>query len=265
MPHVKANGIRIHYETFGDGPPLFLIGGYTQHKLAWKDYFGPLSKKFQVVAFDNRGSGQTDSPNEPYSIKMLSQDTAALMEELQIENAHFMGQSMGSAIIQKLCLNYPEKVRKAILCAPFAKLPPISSHKGRTLLDLLASGADKRMLLKLNASWMLSNDFIREPGNDEVFIEMSMQDPFPQSMEGLMGQADALFACDLRREIHQIPHEMLLLVGGKDIATPPYCAEEIANKVKNARIHTFTEMGHFFPWEIPEHVIKKALPFLLNP
>jgi len=264
MPHIKANGIRIHYETFGKGPPLILIGGYNQHKGVWQDYFIPLSKKFRVIAIDNRGSGQSDAPNEPYSIRMFARDTAALMENLEIENAHFMGQSMGSAIILKLCLNHPEKVRKAILCAPFAKLPPIATHRGKTLLKLLEMGTDMRMLYKLNASWMLSNAYIEENGNEERFVNSMLHDPFPQSMEGLLGQADALFSCDLRREIHQIPHELLLLVGGKDIATPSYCAKEIADKAQNARIHTFPEMGHLFPWEIPNHVIDQALSFLLQ-
>ena len=157
MPHVKANDLQLHYESYGEGTPLILIAGYAQNKLVWQDYFQPLSKKFQVIAFDNRGSGQTDSPNEPYSIQMFAEDTAALMDALQIESAHFMGQSMGTLIIQQLCLNHPDKVRKAILCAPFAKLPPISCHKGKTLIEMYEQGIDRKLLLKLNAYWMLRN------------------------------------------------------------------------------------------------------------
>lgn len=262
MPHIQAGDIRLYYEIHGSGPPLFLVGGYTQHCLAWQHYFEPLSKHFQVIAFDNRGSGQSDAPNEPYSILMFAEDTVALMEALEIKSAHFLGQSMGTAIIQKLCLLHPDKVKKAILAAPFAHLPPISRHKAQTMLELLQDGVDQKKLIKLNASWMLSNRFIEDPSNVEQFIQMFLHDPYPQSPEGILGQADALFACDLRKDLSNIPHELLLLVGEHDIVTPPYCAKEIAENVQRAQVHTFKGMGHMFPWEIPEKVTKKVVEFL---
>ena len=263
MPHALVNNIQIHYERFGSGPPLFLVGGYGQHKLAWKAYFDPLAKYFDVIAFDNRGAGQSDAPKTPYSIELFADDIAGVMDALEIKSAHFIGQSMGTIIIQQLCSTQPTRVNKAILCAPFAKLPAASIQKGRTLLEFLAQGVDRNMLLRLNASWMLSNHRIEEPGGVEGFLEMMNRDPYPQTPEGLVGQSRALFACDLRPKLPAITHPLLLLVGGQDLATPPYCADEILDQIQNGKLHTFKNMGHLFPWEIPDQVIEKAFSFLL--
>jgi len=195
---------------------------------------------------------------------MFSEDTAALMEKLDIPSAHFMGLSMGSAIIQQMCIDHPDKVQKVILCAPFTYLPEIAKNNIKTQLKLLAKGVGKRDLMQLNASWLLSNAFLQIPSNLEKFLDDFFTDPYPQTMEGLLSQSDALFECDLRSSIKKIPHETLLLVGERDIDTPPYCAKYIAEEIQNCKVHIFKEMGHMFCYEIPEKVTKKALEFLLS-
>ena len=265
MPFVTANDISIYYEVHGEGEPLFIIGGFTQNTYYWLSFIPHLSKHFQVIAFDNRGAGQSESPPEGgYSIKMFAEDTAALLDTLNIESAHFLGESMGSLIIQQLCLDHRDRVKKAILCAPFAKCPPVSAHYLHMQLKLFASGVDRKDLLSLNASWLLSNTFLSSPANIEKYLEETFSNPYLAPIEGIVGQADALFEADLRKEIHQIPHEVLLLIGGMDILTPPYCAKYLQEQISNCKSHTFREMGHLFNYEIPHQSAKEALRFLLS-
>ncbi len=79
-----------------------------------------------------------------------------------------------------------------------------------------------------------------------------------------MGQASALLETDLSKEIEKIPQELLLLVGERDIDTPPYCAEEMCEKIPNNKMHIFKGMGHMIDYEIPEKIAKKAIDFLLE-
>lgn len=264
MPHIEANGIQIFYEMQGDGPPLVAISGFTQHHLAWKNCLPTLAKHFKVIAFDNRGAGQTDAPEESYSIELLAKDTSALLDALDIKSAHFLGSSMGTLIIQELCLTAPERVIKGVLCAPFSYFPPIAKHNVTTQLKMFAQGVPRELLMELNMSWLLSNKFLSIPGNKQRFLEDVLRDPYPITMEGLMGQADVLFNADLRKEIHKIPHQILLLVGERDIDTPIYCAEEMHRAMPNSHIYIFKEMGHMFHYEIPEKMSKKAVDFLLQ-
>jgi len=263
MPHVKANDISIYYESFGDGPPLFLIAGFAQNHSYWEKCIPTLSKHFQVIAFDNRGSGQTDSPEDSYSIEMFAQDTSALMEALEVESAHFMSASMGALITQKMCLSFPEKVKKIVLCAPFSQLPFIAKHNIEMQLQLLGSGVPRQKLMELNMSWLLSNKFMSGPGNKEKYLQNILSDPYPSPIEGLLGQVDALLAADFRKEIQKIPHHTLLLVGEEDIDTPVPCGKYMKDNMPNCKMHTFKEVGHLFPYEIPEETSKKALSFLL--
>ena len=73
------------------------------------------AKKYRVVAFDNRGSGRTDAPDMPYSIRMMAEDTAGLMDALRIEKAHVLGVSMGGYIAEELAMTYPSRVASLVL------------------------------------------------------------------------------------------------------------------------------------------------------
>jgi len=262
MPFTTANDLKIYYEIHGEGEPLFLISGFSQNHLSWKAFVPTLSQHFQVVCFDNRGAGQTDAPEKGYSIEQLSQDTVALMDKLEIESAHFMGESMGTAITLQTCVDHPDRVKKAVLCAPFSHFPEITKNTVRNQLHLLTAGVDYSLLVEMNASWVLSNKFMSMPGKLESYYEKMRTNPYPISKEGIFGQAHALLEFDLRDQLDKIPHEILLLIGEQDIATPPYCAEEIMKKTGSASMHLFKDVGHQFNFEIPEQSAKAALAFL---
>ncbi|NGX33085.1 MAG: Non-heme bromoperoxidase BPO-A2, partial [Candidatus Anoxychlamydiales bacterium] len=105
MPQIKANDINIYYEYEGDGPPLVIIGGFaSDHKLL-KDFVEPLKKCYKVLLMDLRGFGDTEVTTPPYSIDLLAKDLFELMNILNIENAYIYGHSMGSIILQTMCLN----------------------------------------------------------------------------------------------------------------------------------------------------------------
>ena len=68
MPYARVNGIRIYYETYGEGHPLVLIGGLGSEIQSWATQIPIYSKHFQVIVFDNRGAGKSDKPDIPYTI-----------------------------------------------------------------------------------------------------------------------------------------------------------------------------------------------------
>src|SRR5205809_7891619 len=111
MPKVTVNGIRMFYEETGGGEPLILIMGFGGDHLAWAFQVRALAEHYRVVTFDNRGAGQSDAPEPPYTIRTMADDTAGLIAALGIERAHVVGVSMGGMIAQELALAYPGRVR----------------------------------------------------------------------------------------------------------------------------------------------------------
>src|SRR5256886_17708204 len=79
MPKVTVNGIRMFYEETGGGEPLILIMGFGGDHLAWAFQVRALAEHYRVVTFDNRGAGQSDAPEPPYTIRTMADDTAGVL------------------------------------------------------------------------------------------------------------------------------------------------------------------------------------------
>src|SRR5215208_5640726 len=119
--HVQVGDINIAYKRFGQGKPILFISGTSQTKDEWEPTL--LSRlaadNHTVIVFDNRGIGETTVGTKPFSIEQFANDTAGLLDALQIEKADVFGASLGSFIAQELTLNYPEKVDRLILHATY--------------------------------------------------------------------------------------------------------------------------------------------------
>jgi len=112
---MRVNGINVHYQVHGQGEWLVLIAGLGTDLSIFKPYVDVLSKDFRVLVFDNRGAGQSDKPDVPYSVQMMAQDTVSLMDALDIEHAHILGVSLGGRIAMQLALDHQQRVKKLIL------------------------------------------------------------------------------------------------------------------------------------------------------
>ena len=102
MPYVDNSGVKIHYHVEGDGPPLVLQHGLTSSLQNWYAYgfVEELQKDYRLILVDARGHGRSDKPHDPkdYDLKLRVSDILAVMDDLGVEKAHYMGYSMGGRI-----------------------------------------------------------------------------------------------------------------------------------------------------------------------
>ena len=102
MPYADNNGIRIHYHLEGEGPPLALMHGAGGGFETWYDfgYVNALMKEYQLVLMDGRGYGKSDKPHDPkdYDVRLRVADIVAVLDETNVDKAHFYGYSMGGRI-----------------------------------------------------------------------------------------------------------------------------------------------------------------------
>ncbi|MBM3120328.1 MAG: alpha/beta fold hydrolase, partial [Chloroflexi bacterium] len=115
MPTAKVGDINIYYESHGDGEPLLLIQGYGQYSGHWAPLIPSFSREYRVISFDNRGTGRSDKPDIPYTMKMMADDVKRLLDAIGIDSAHVFGVSMGGMIAQEFALNHPDKLISLIL------------------------------------------------------------------------------------------------------------------------------------------------------
>ena len=115
MQRARINGIELAYELRGTGLPMVMIHGAQGDQTMFTDLAHRFADHFRVLTFDQRGSGLSEKPHTAYSIALLADDTAALMEHVGFSPAHVIGVSMGGTIAQELVLRHARKVSSLIL------------------------------------------------------------------------------------------------------------------------------------------------------
>ena len=100
MPHLRVNGVDLHYEFHGPegGELLVLNNGIFMSTAAWGFQLPELAKRYRVLAYDMRGQGRSGHPEGEYSLDLHAEDLAALMEALQLGPAHMVGTSYGGEL-----------------------------------------------------------------------------------------------------------------------------------------------------------------------
>src|SRR5215813_12692363 len=134
MPHTtSSDGARIHYEVHGSGQPVLLIMGLGSNAYGWYRTIPWLSPHYEVIAFDNRGTGRSDVPEGAYSIAQMAADAAAVVAASRHDKVHVIGASLGGMIAQRFALTYPERVRSLVLVCT----TPGGPHSARASDDVL--------------------------------------------------------------------------------------------------------------------------------
>jgi pimeloyl-ACP methyl ester carboxylesterase len=267
MPIVKSNGINLVYEITGAGKPLVLITGVGYGKWFWRGVVPALATRFQVVTFDNRGAGESDKPDGPYSVAMMAADTAGLLDALNIKDACVMGHSLGGYIAQELVVTRPDLVGKLILAATNyggSKVIPITPEAMNVLTNRTGDPVE---LVKRGIAIACAPGFAeRHPDVAKELLDYRLTNPVPPAQyaaqvaagAGTMAYSDDVV--DQRMRAIKIP--TLILFGEHDRVVPPGNAELMARKIAGARVKIIAGTGHIFPIENPGATVKEIEGFL---
>lgn len=141
--YITHRGVKLHYtRTGGQKPALIFLHGITDNGLCWSRVAQTLESKFDCILLDGRGHGLSDGPESGYGVAQLAQDVLAVMDELAIAHAIFIGHSMGGSIASYLGSHYPQRVRALILEDPALYVYP--PELGAALLDKWQKGLLER-------------------------------------------------------------------------------------------------------------------------
>ena len=121
MPYFESNGVTIHYEVEGTGPPVILHHGGTSNLESWRQagVIDALSTNYQTIAIDARGHGLSEKLTTParYSHQLMAEDVINLLDILDITSVHYYGYSLGGHVGMFLNQHYQHRMRSLILAA----------------------------------------------------------------------------------------------------------------------------------------------------
>jgi len=246
MPKVKANDLEMFYEVYGPegAPKLVYIGGARSDLRSASMNTNPLVEHFRMMAFDQRGQGQTDKPDIPYSMAMQADDAAGLMDATGFSPAIVMGVSFGGMVAQELVLRHPEKVLFLVLCCSSSGGAGGRSADFRAILTNPDRSQDENI-----RAYLYIQDRRRTP---------DYMASHPEEIQRLVDQykrgSDPLGSARLyeARQSHntydrlgQIRVPTLVMGGIYDGQAPPENQERLAAAIAGAKLYMF-EGGHQF-------------------
>jgi len=264
MPAVKVGDINIYYEIHGEGEPLLLIGGYGQYSGHWAALVPILSREHRVIIFDNRGTGRSDKPEGPYTVKMMAADAKGLLDAIGIDKANVFGVSMGGMIAQEFALNYPDRAINLILgcteCGGKNAVP--QTREARDFLfgpEMAKLSPEERARLAPPMLW--NQKFIdKHPEAIEVYIETTLKYPTPP--QSYVYQARAIFGHDSYERLTQIKAPTLVITGDADKIIPAGNSKILASRIPGAKLVMLKNSGHGFFGDAARESITAILDFL---
>lgn len=128
MPFATNSGIRIYYESIGDGPPVVMVHGLWDDLRCWYEagYVDALRPDYRLILFDARGHGASDKPHDPaeYGVANLCGDVGAVLDAAGIDHAVFWGYSLGAKVGYALGGQLPVRLRALVMGRNGAQTPP---------------------------------------------------------------------------------------------------------------------------------------------
>lgn len=243
-----VNGIDLWIESHGEGPPLLVImgtGGDLRRKPNIFD--APIGRGRTLASYDQRGLGQSEKPQPPYTMAQYADDAAGVLDVLGWDRVPVMGISFGGMVAQELALRHPGRIEKLILCCTSPGGAGGASYPLHEVQDLPAAERTRFMLpisdTRHDADWQAAN-----PDAVAQAVAIAEYDPWAEEPGRAMGaraQLEARRHHDTWDRLPQITAPTLICAGRHDGIALPETQERMAGRIPGARLEFF-EGGHLF-------------------
>jgi pimeloyl-ACP methyl ester carboxylesterase len=268
MPRVElSTGVCIYHQSVGSGEPVLLIMGTGADHSLWDGTATAYADRFQVITYDNRGTGQADHPRDPeqYSMRLLADDAAALLDALGIESAHVSGLSLGSTVAQELALNHPGKVRSLQLHCTWGRTDAWLTRLFEGMRYPLEHD-DLATFVRIAFMWVMSPARLNEKPAEVAEVERAYLDdnPYPPSKQGLLGHLHADLTHDTLERLDRIQAPTLITSGEMDWQVPTRYGHEVRQRIRGSAMHVFTGpySSHMAFFEMADEFNRLTLDFL---
>ena len=269
---VEVNGVNVHYKTWGEGEPTFiLLHGFGASLFSWREVTEPLSQLGTVIAYDRPAFGLTERPLEwegesPYGPQAQVDIVIGLMDELGVEKAILVGNSAGGTVSMQVALQHPERVEALILVdaavyagggAPSWSRPILKTPQMNHIGPLIAR--------QLQAQGV---EFIKTAWHDPSKITQDIFDGYQKPLQ-IANWDKALWQLTVASEesglverLAEITMPTLVITGDDDRIVPTEQSLRLADELPNAELKVIAQSGHLPHEEKPVEFMQSVTDFL---
>lgn len=253
---LELDGLRIYYETAGSGHPLVLIHGFSLDTRMWDDQFENFAQHYRVIRYDIRGYGKSSTPtSEPYS---HAGDLKALLDHLDISQAHILGLSLGGAIAINFTLAYPHMVRALVLADSV-----LWGHSWvETETGAIWQASREQGIEEARKLWLAHSMFAAARDNPHVATALTRIVSDYSGWHWVNDDPGAYPDPPDSQFLSRIRVPALVLVGARDIPDFQVIADTLAQTLPNAQKVLLSGVGHMCNMEDPAGFNDAVLGFL---
>jgi 3-oxoadipate enol-lactonase/4-carboxymuconolactone decarboxylase len=253
---VTVGDLTVHVRLDGPpgGAPLVMLHSLGTTSDVWDAQAAALAGSFRVIRPDMRGHGLTGCTKGPYSMKLLADDLAGVLDALQVNQAHIAGISIGGMIAQAFAAAYPGRAASLMLVDTAMAIPPAESWTARAAtVRAEGIGAIEDAVI---ARWVTPGF----AGAPETAGLRAMLTRTP--VEGYAAAAEAIAAADLTAATSALAVPALVVVGDQDASTPVASAQALQRAIAGSSLIVIEGAAHIPTVETPAEVTAALRGFL---
>lgn len=235
-----------------------LVPGTFSDRRAWLKVVGGLTRSFDCLLLDPRGTGATPDPGQRFTPDELVDDLLAAMDSAGFRRAHLVGHSLGATVALIAAARHPGRVDRVVAADPALYvdsfiLAVLDQWEALTRSNLGSSDLHRALVLLA---------FGREAHERLVPGVVREMDAHPLSRETILRYVDCNRQQDVRPLAGHIDASVLVLVGAEDALTGVAQARALADAVPGARLQTIDRAGHSPHVERAADFVRLVVPFL---
>ncbi|GAB3830826.1 alpha/beta fold hydrolase [Hymenobacter jeollabukensis] len=231
--YATVNGVKLYYETYGQGEPLLLLHGNGESIQSFANQIGALAEHYRVIAVDTRGHGRSGNEKRAYTYDLFADDMRALLDTLGIGAAHVVGWSDGGNTGLSLATRYPTRVLSLVTMGA-------NLYCDKTAVE----AKTLREVRLIHAAGLVLGPF--KPNFRRARRLSTLLLKYPQMQPAQLGAV-------------QVP--TLVLAGENDVILEPH-SRLIASNIKGSQLHIFPGLTHYAPQEDRTRFNEVVLGFL---
>ena len=250
MPFINVRDLKMYYEIRGTGPHLLVISGTGGDLRRSPSIFEmPIAQHFKILAYDQRGLGQTSRPDIPYTMVDYAEDANALLDAVGWDRCLVMGISFGGMVAQEFALRYPDRVERLVLACTSSGGAGGASYPLDDLVHLPLEEYVRCILqlrdIRRHAIWREANPVQFQALFNDILAGLRVGADEPGRKIGALRQLEARARHDTHERLSNLRMPVYICGGRYDGIATPANLEAIQKQIPEARLELF-EGGHLF-------------------
>jgi pimeloyl-ACP methyl ester carboxylesterase len=252
------NGIELEYAEQGvfTGTPVIFLHGLSDSWHSFESVLAVLPYSIHAFAISQRGHGDSERPQDGYSIKDFAGDVAEFIKIQNLKSVYIVGHSMGGAVAQQFALDYPQLTKGLILIstdADFNDNPGMPEFYQESLK--LKGAMDKKFMDEFQKSTLAKPI---NPDYYNLLVAEGMKLPADVFKAAFTGLMQAEFSDDL----HKITVPVLIFWGERDNFCFLKDQEQLLRGIPHAKFIMYENTGHALHWEEPARFVRDLAGFV---